>query len=87
MRGAIGPGQGGSSTVSVGVLGGSGVPAEGAPGGVGGILSGSYSFSSSGGVTSSIFNLPGSQLSGLKYGCTPALESHNTVFALGSSVT
>ena len=86
MRGAIGPGQGGSSAVS-GVLGGSGVPAAGASGGDGGILSGSNSCSSWGGVTSSIFNLPGSQSIGLKYGCTPALESHNTVFALGSSVT
>ena len=33
MRGAIGPGQGGSSFVSVGVLGGSGVSGVGACGG------------------------------------------------------
>jgi len=60
MRGAIGPGQGGSSTVSVGgVSGGSGVSATG-PVGDDGILSGSYSSSSWGGVISSIFNLPGS---------------------------
>ncbi len=32
MRGAIGPGQGGSSFVSVGVLGGSGVSPTGAAG-------------------------------------------------------
>ena len=33
MRGAIGPGQGGSSAVSVGVLGGSGVWGVGGVGG------------------------------------------------------